>query len=157
MVALFVLFLLPPTVQLEDVSQHSDFWQTQHPNSCKQHVHHLRVLVLLYSWVSSGLFQLWEFLILRILLLFRHLHEIPELVRCHHQLVLHLDSELLLDLQAYCSTIPVSRLLTLFLNILLGISHTVGFFRLHFSVQIEIGSIILEINWSEFVLSILQQ
>ena len=69
-------------------------------------------------------------LVLLLLNLFRLLHEILPLVRCHHQWVLHLDSELLLDLQAHCSAILMSRLLTLFLKTLLGISHTVGFFRL---------------------------
>ena len=34
-----------------------------------------------------------------------------------------------------------SRLLTLFLKMLFGRSHIVGFFRLHFPVQVEIGSI----------------
>ena len=100
---LFVLFLLPPTVQLEVVSQHHELRHKQHTNSCKQHVHNLRVLVLLYSWDSSGSFQMWGFPLLGILLLrftFRRLHEIPELVRCHHQWVLHHDSELSLDLRA---------------------------------------------------------
>ena len=96
-------------------------------------------------------------LLLLLHILFRHLHEIHPLVRCHHQWALHLDSELLLDLQAHCSAIPVSRLLTLFLKILLGSSHTVGFFRLHFPVQVEIGRKILEINWNELVLSKLVQ
>ena len=57
-------------------------------------------------------FWLWEFLLLRVLHLlrfpFRHLHEIPQLVRCHHQLVLHLDPEFSLDLRAHCSAIPSS-------------------------------------------------
>ena len=35
------------------------------------------------------------------------------------------------------SAIPVSRLLTLFLKILLGISHTVGFFRLHLQEHVK--------------------
>ena len=72
----FVLFLLPPKVQLEVVSQHHELRHKQQTNSCKQHV----VLVLLYSWDSSDSSRLWEFLLLRILLLrflFRHLHEIP--------------------------------------------------------------------------------
>ena len=38
------------------------------------------------------------------------------LIRCHHQWALHLDSELSLDLQAHCSAILVSRLLTLLLR-----------------------------------------
>ena len=78
MVALFVLFLLPPTVQLEDVSQRSDLSLTQHNNSCKQLVHNFLVLVLLCSGILQVYFN-WEFLIPRILLLrilFRHLHEI---------------------------------------------------------------------------------
>ena len=45
---LFVLFLLPPTVQLEDVPQHN----TQIP--VQQRVQNLLVLVLLCSWDSSG-------------------------------------------------------------------------------------------------------
>ena len=88
---LFVLFLRPPTVQLEDVSQHHELRHKQHTNSCKQRVHNLHVLILLYS-CYSGSFQTVEFLIPRIILLFlfRHLHEIPPLARCHHQWVLHL-------------------------------------------------------------------
>ena len=53
-IGLFVLFLLPPTVQLEDVSQHKDLWHKQHTNSCKQHVRNLHVLVLLYSYFNCG-------------------------------------------------------------------------------------------------------
>ena len=108
-----------------------------------------------FRFVSTVGFPILRFLLLHIL--FRHLHEILPLVPCHHQWVLHLDAELLLDLQTHCSAIPVSRLLTHCLKILLGISHTVGFFRLHFSVQIEIGSAFLEVNWNELVLSILVQ
>ena len=75
---------------------------------------------------TTPTFQLWQFLILKILLLllrflFRHLHEILPLIRCHHRWVLHLDSELSLNLQAHCSAILVSRLLTLLLKTLLGI------------------------------------
>ena len=62
------------------------------------------------------------------------------LVRCHQQWILHLYSGLSLDLKAHCSAILVSRLLTFLLKTLLGITHTVGFFRLRFSIQIEIGS-----------------
>ena len=46
---------------------------------------------------------------------------------------------------------------TVLLKTLLGVVHTVGFFTLHFSVQVEMVSIILEINWNELVLSILVQ
>ena len=53
-------------------------------------------------------------------------------------------SESWLDLQAMRSARFVSRLLTGFLKILLGIFHTVGFSRLHFPVQVEIGGTFLE-------------
>ena len=75
-------------------------------------------------------------------LLFRHLHEIHPLVRCRHEWLTHLHSELL-DLQAMRSAMSVSRLLPLS-KIQLGFTHPMGFFRLHFPVQGEIGRIILE-------------
>ena len=94
--------------------------------------------------MSLDSFCLWEFLLPRVPHLlrfpFRHLHEILLLGRCHPHWVLHLDSELLLDLQGHCSAIPVSPLLTLFLKMLIGRSHLVGFFRLFLPVQVEIGS-----------------
>ena len=34
-----------------------------------------------------------------------------------------------------------------------SLTHTVGFFRLHFPVQVEIGSIFLETNWNKLVFS----
>ena len=55
----------------------------------------------------------------------RHLHEIPELVRCHHQLVLHLDSKFSLDSRAHSSDISVSRLLTVLRRIMISIVHIV--------------------------------
>ena len=70
----------------------------QHTNSCRQHVLNLHVLVSLCSFDSSDSFGLWDFMLPRVPHLlrfpFRHLHEILTLVRCHHQLVPHLDSEL---------------------------------------------------------------
>ena len=147
---LFVLFL-SPTVQLEVVSQHHELRHKQHTNSCKQHVHNFHVLVLLCSWDSSGSFQLG------ISASKDSSSSFPPFARCHHQKVLHLDSELSLDLQAHCSAILVSRLLTLLRKTLLGIVHIVGFCRLHFSVQVEIESVVLEIDWNELVLSILVQ
>ena len=57
---------------------------------------------------------------------FRHLHEIPQLVRCHHQLVLHLDSEFSLGLRGHCSAIPVSRLLTVLRKTVISNVHIVG-------------------------------
>ena len=75
---------------------------------------------------------------------FRHLHEILQLARCHHQLVLHLDSELSLDLRAHCSAIPVSRLLTVLCKIMISIVHIVGLCRVHFSVQVEIENVVFE-------------
>ena len=103
------LFLLLPTVQFDVVHQHLDLRHKQHTNSCGQHVLNLQVpisLCLLDSLDS------WEFLLLRVPHLlrfpFRHLHEIPQLVRRHHQLVLHLDSEFSLDFRAHCSAITVS-------------------------------------------------
>ena len=57
---------------------------------------------------------------------FQHLHEIPQLVRCHLQLVLHLDSKFSLDLRAHCSAIIVSRLLTVLRKTMISIVHIVG-------------------------------
>ena len=94
--------------------------------------------------------MLWEPLLPRVLHLphfpFRHLHEILELVRFHHQLVQRLDSEFSLDLRAHCSAMLVSRLLS--------IVHIVGFCGLHFSVQVEVKNVIFEINWNKLILSI---
>ena len=78
-----------------------------------------------------------EFILLEILL-----HGIHPLARCHHKLVLHLDSELSLDLRAHRSAILVSMLSTLVLKTLLGLVHSVDLFRLHFSVQVEIESLL---------------
>ena len=75
-------------------------------NSSEQHVHNLLILVLLHF-------------------LFRHLHKILPLIRCHHQCVLHLDSELSLDLQAHCSaslTLWVSADFTSRFSLKLGVS-----------------------------------
>ena len=47
--ALFVLFLLSPTVQFEFVLLNNDLGHKQHTNSCNQRGHNIRVLVLLYS------------------------------------------------------------------------------------------------------------
>ena len=144
------LFPLPPTVPFDVVNQHLDLRHKPHTNSCKQHVLNLHVLVSLCSWDSSDSFLLWEFLLPRVLHLhhfpFRHLHEILQLVRCHHQSARHLDSEFSLDLRAHCSAIPVSRLLS--------VVHIIGFCGFHFSVQVEIENVVLEINWNELVLSI---
>ena len=49
-----------------------------------------------------------------------------QLVRCHHLLVLHLDSEFSLDLRAHCSAILVSRLLTVLRKTMISIFHMVG-------------------------------
>ena len=51
----------------------------------------------------------------------------------------------------------VSRLLILLLKTPLGIFHAVYFFRLHFSVQAEIESILFEIDWNKITSSILFQ
>ena len=53
------------------------------------------------------------------------------------------------------SAILVSRLLILLLQSLLGVVQNVDFFRLHFSVQVEIESILFKIDWNEIVHSIL--
>ena len=84
----------------------------------------------------------------------RHLHEIHQLVRRHHQMVLHLDSEFSLDSRAHCSAISVSRLLTVLRRITFSIVHIVGLCRLHFSVPAEIESVIFEIDWNDIVPSI---
>ena len=59
--------------------------------------------------------------------------------------MLHPDSEFSLDLQAHCSAILVSRLLS--------VVHIVGLRGFHFCVQVEIENVVFEINWNEFVLS----
>ena len=124
------LFPLLPTVQFDVVHQHLDLRHKQHTNSCGQHVLNLHVLVSLCSLDSLGSLWLWEFLLPRVPHLlrfqFRHLHEIPQLVRCHHQLVLHLDSKFSLDLRAHCSAIFVSRLLTVLRKTMISIVHIVG-------------------------------
>ena len=124
------LFPLLPTVQFDVVHQHLDLRHKQHTNSCRQHVLNLHVLVSLYSWGSSDSFLLWVFLLPRVLHLlrfqFRHLHEIPQLVRCPHQLVLHLDSEFSLDLRAHCSAISLSQLLTVRRKTMISIVHIAG-------------------------------
>ena len=83
----------------------------------------------------------------------RHLHEIVQLVRCHHRLVLHLDSEFSLDLRAHCSAISVSRLLTVLRKTMISIVHVVGLCRFHFSVEVDVENVVFEIDWNEFVLS----
>ena len=101
----FFLSPLLPKVQFDVVHQHLDLRHKQHTNSCRQHVLHHHVLVFLCSLGSLDSLGLWEFLLPRVPHLlrfpFRHLHEIPQLVRCHHQLVPHLDSEFSLDLRAH--------------------------------------------------------
>ena len=77
---------------------------------------------------------------------FRHLHQILQLVRCHHQLVQHLGSEFSLDLRAHCSATLVSRLLS--------VVHIIGFCGFHFSGRVEIEKVLVERNWDELVLSI---
>ena len=77
--------------------------------------------------------------------------------RCHHQWVQHLDSELSLDLRAHRSAIVVFRLLILLLKTLFGVAQAVDFFRLHFSVEVEIESILFKIDWNKITHSILVQ
>ena len=76
-----------------------------------------------------------------------------QLVRCHHLLVLHLDSEFSLDLRAHCSAIPVSRLLTVLRKTMIGIVHIVVLCRFHFSVQVEIENVVFEVDRNEVVLA----
>ena len=110
--------------------RHLDLQHKQHTNSCRQHVLNLQFLVSLCSLDSSDSFWLWEFLLPRVPHLlrfpFRHLHEIHQLVRCHHQLVLHLDSEFSSDLRAQCSAIPDSRLLTVLRRVMISVVHIVS-------------------------------
>ena len=77
----------------------------------------------------------------------------PQLVRCHHQLVLHLDSQFSLNLRAHCSAITVSRLLTVLRKIMISIVHTVGLCWFHFSIQVEIENVVFEKDKNVFVLS----
>ena len=124
------LFPLLPIVQFDVVHQHLDLRHKQHANSCRQHVLNLHAVVSLCSLGSLDSFRLWEFMLPRVPHLlrfpFRHLHEIHQLVRCHHQLVLHLGPEFSLDLRAHCSAIPVSRLLTVVRKTMIIIVHIVG-------------------------------
>ena len=124
------LFPLLPTVQFDVVHRHLDLRHKQNTNSCRQHVLSLHVLVSLCPLDSFNSFSLWEFLPPRVLLLLRfplrHLHEIHQLVRCHHQLVLHLESSFSLDLRAHSPAIPVSRLLTVHRRTMISIVHIVG-------------------------------
>ena len=144
-------FLLPllPSIQFDVVRQHIDLRHKQHTNSCRQHVLNLHVsgfsllvgfcgfiLTLGIPRVSSSS-------------TFRHLHQIHQLVRCHSQLVLHLDSEFSLDLRAHCSAISVSRLLTVLRKTMISIVHIVGLCRSHFSIQVEIENIGFEIDKKE--------
>ena len=76
------------------------------------------------------------------------------LARCHLQWVLHLDSELSLDLRAHCSAILVSRLLNVLRKTMLSIVHIVGLCGFHFSVQVEIENVGFEIDWNEIILSV---
>ena len=149
------LFPLLTILQFDVVHQHLDLRRKQHTNSCRQHVLNPHVLVSLCQWDSSDSFLLWEFLLPRVLHLhhfpFRHLLEI-QLVRCHHQLVKHLDSEFSLDLREHCSAIPVSRLLTVLRRTMISIVHVVGLCRFHFSIQVEIESVVFEMDKNEFVL-----
>ena len=92
-------------------------------------------LLLSPSWVLWIHSDSGEFLLPKVLHLlrfpFRHLHEIHQMVRCHHQLVPHLDSVLSLDLPAHCSAIYI-----------------VCFCRFHFSIQIDIENVVFEIDWN---------
>ena len=124
------LFPLPPTVQFDVVHQYVDL---RHKPPTSSFVGFFG-FILTQFFVSKGHFP------------FRHLHMIPQLVRCHHQLASHLDSELSLDLRAHCSATLVSRLLS--------VVHIVGLCGFQFSVQVKIEKIVFEINWNEFVLSI---
>ena len=121
------LFPLPPTVQLDVVHQHLNLLHKQRTNYCGQHVLNLHVLVAFDSWDSFDSFSLWELLPPTVPHLprfpFRHLHEISRLVRCRHQLVLHLDSKFSLDLRAHCSAIFRSRLLTVLREVMICILH----------------------------------
>ena len=67
-----------------------------------------------------------------------------QLVRCHHQLVQHLDSEFSF-LRAHHSAILVSRLLSSV--------HIVGLCGFHFSIRVEREDVVFEKDWNEFVLS----
>ena len=131
------LFPLPPTTQLDVVHQHVDL---RHKPPTSSFVGFFLLSFFLLPRVHSySVFPKGHFP-------FRHLHVIPQLVRCHHQLASHLDSELSLDLRAHCSATLVSRLLS--------VVHIVGLCGFHFSVQVKIEKNVFEINWNEFVLSI---
>ena len=88
------------------------------------------VPVSLCSLDSSDSLRLWEFLLPRVPHLLRFpistsAPDSPQLVRCHHQPVLHLDSEFSLDSRMHCSAIPVSRLLTVLCKTMISIVHIV--------------------------------
>ena len=121
------LILLLPTVQFDVVHQHLDLRRKQHTNSCRQHVLNLHVLSF------SLLVGFFGFILTLGISASKgsSSSSFPtstshQLVRCHHNLVLHLDSELSLDIRAHCSAITVSRLLTVLRKTMISIIHFVG-------------------------------
>ena len=115
----FFLSPLLPTDQFDVVHQHLDLqqkaahqllWTACPESSCSCF---LSACWILWIHSDSGNFSFRERVPRLLRFPFRHLHEIPQLVRCHHRWVLHLDSEFSLDLRAHCSTILVSRLLSI--------------------------------------------
>ena len=90
------VFPNPPTVQFDVVHQHLDLDTSRTPIPVNS-ISWIFMFLFLCSWDSSDSFLLWEFLLPKVLHLhhfpFRHLHKILQLVRRHHQVVQHLDSE----------------------------------------------------------------
>ena len=72
---------------------------------------------------------------------FWHLHGIPQLVRCHHQLEPDMFSEFPLDWRARCSAILVPRLLS--------IVHNISFCQLQLFAEPEIEDVVFDVDWNE--------
>ena len=85
----FFLFPLLPTVQFDVVHQHLDRHK-QHTNFCRQHVLNLHVLLFSLLVGFFGFILTLEFSASKGSSFspfpFRHLPEILQLVRCHHQM-----------------------------------------------------------------------
>ena len=100
---LFFLFPLPPTVQFDVAHQHLDLRHKQHTNSCKQHVLNF-IMFLCFSdivGIVRDSVQLWEAPLTRVLrpsefFIWTSARDALQLVRCLHQLVLLLDSALII-------------------------------------------------------------
>ena len=130
------LFLVVPIVQFDVVHQQKDRRHKQP-----------RWILRVHS--DSGSFCFQKFLIFFVSH-FDICTRCPQLVRCHHQWVLHFGSAFSSDLRAYCSAIPVFRLLRNLRKTMINIAHIVDLGRFHFSIKVEIDNVVFEIDKNEF-------